>query len=288
MTLPAFDYREPETLAEVLALLREHGDEARLMGGGTALTLMLRARLVRPSVIVSLARLGALVGIRANGHLEIGAMTTHRAVERSPLVRALAPLLAEACERVGSPPIRNMGTLGGNLATGEAASDPAPALLALDARVRLRGPEGERVLALDGFFRDFYETALGPEEVIVAIEVPPVPAGARAAFVKYTCLSEEERAVVSVAALLAMGRDGTVVEARIGLGAVGPTPFRARAAETLLVGHRPTVARAAAAADAAAAGTAPLDDRQGSAEYRREMTRVWVLRLVEQLAAGTA
>jgi len=284
MTLPAFAYREPETLEEVVALLREGGDDVRLIGGGTALVVMLRARLLRPRLLVSLARVRGLARIDVDGEIRIGAMATHRQIERSADIRRLTPLLAAACGHVGSPAIRTMGTLGGNLAYGEAASDPAPALLALDAHLTLRGPSGERKVPLEGFFRGLYETDLGDAEVVSAIHVPRPPVGARSTFLKYTCLSEEERAVVSVAALVLPGADGTWADVRIGLGGVGPTPLRARAAEGLLRGRAPTDAAIRAAEEAAAAGTDPIADRQGSAEYRRAMTRVWMTRALTGLA----
>src|SRR5262245_3559191 len=158
MTLSPFEYREPETLEEAVAILREEGDDARVIGGGTALVVMLRARLLRPRVLVGLGRIPGLDELRLNGDgdLRIGALVTHRQLERSPEVRHAVPLLAEACGRVGSPTIRNMGTLGGNLAYGEAASDPAPTLLALDARVTVAGPAGPRTVPVDGFFRGLY------------------------------------------------------------------------------------------------------------------------------------
>ena len=285
MTLPAFEYREPETLEEAVGLLRDGGDEARVIGGGTALVVMLRARLLRPRLLVGLGRIPGLGDVRGNGDLRVAALATHREIERSPEVRRHAPLLAEACRRVGSLTIRNMGTLGGNLAYGEAASDPATALLALGARVTVVGPAGARTLPLDGFFRDFYETALGPAEILTAVHVPPAPAAARSTFVKYTCLSEEERALVSVAAVVVPGPDGTWSEIRIGLGGVAPTPVRAHGAEAILGGERPTDGRLREAAARAAADVSPLGDRQGSAEYRRAMTEVWVRRALETLRA---
>jgi carbon-monoxide dehydrogenase medium subunit len=284
VTLPAFEYREPETLEEAVRLLSEGGEEARVIGGGTALVVMLRARLVRPRLLVGLGRIPGLGELHADGALRVGALVTHRQIERSPEVRRLAPLLAEACGRVGSPTIRNMGTLGGNLAYGEAASDPAPALLALEAEVTLGGPAGPRRVPLDGFFRDFYETVLGPAEVLTAVHVPRTPPGARSVFLKYTCLSEEERAVVSVAALAVPDRDGVWTDVRIGLGGVGPAPLRARAAEAALRGRAPTVAGIEEAAETAATLTDPIGDRQGSAGYRRDMTRVWVRRALEAVA----
>ena len=283
MTLPPFDYREPESLAEALALLREHGDEARLMGGGTALTVMLRYRLVRPGVIVSLAGLPGLAGLHANGDLRIGAMTTHRAIERSPVVRAVAPLLAEACRRVGSPTIRNMGTLGGNLASGEAASDPAPALLALDARVRLLGPEGERVVSLDGFFRDYYETALEPGELVTGVTVPLLPAASGASFVKFLPRTADDYATVAVSATVTLEGDGERCrEARIALGAVGMTPLRARAAEAMLAGQPFGESLLRSAGEAVKSAVDPLTDHRGSAAYKREMAAVMVGRALGQ------
>jgi carbon-monoxide dehydrogenase medium subunit len=284
MTLPAFEYREPETLEEAVAILREEGDDARVIGGGTALVVMLRARLLRPRVLVGLGRIPGLDELRVNGDVRIGALVTHRQLERSPEVRQVVPLLAEACGRVGSPTIRNMGTLGGNLAYGEAASDPAPALLALDARVTVAGPVGPRTVPLDGFFRGLYETALGPGEILTTVHVARPASRARAAFTKYTCLSEEERAAVSVAVLAVPDDGGIWSDVRIGLGGVGPMPFRAHSAEATLRGRAPTADLVREAADVAAAMTDPLEDRQGSAEYRRAMTRVWVRRTLETVA----
>ena len=283
MALPRFDYLEPDTLAEAVDALRTHGEDARIIAGGTALVLMLRYRFIRPALLISLARIPGLHGVRSNGELTIGALTTHREIERSPDVARQAPLLAQAAGRVGSPAIRNMGTIGGNLAYGEAASDPAPALLALEARVTLAGPEGERTAPLGGFFKDFYETDVRPGEILTAVHVPRLPSAARSSFIKYTCLSEEDRALVSVAAVVVPAPGGTCADVRIGLGGVGRTPLRARAAEAVLRGQRPTAARIAEAAAAAAAATEPLADRQGSAEYRRDMTRVWVARALEEL-----
>ncbi len=283
MALPQFEYLEPETLAEALEALRTHGEDARIIAGGTTLVLLLRYRLIRPAVLVSLAGIPELHGIRHNGELRIGALTTHREIERSPVVAQSTALLGQAASRVGSPAIRNMGTIGGNLAYGEAASDPAPALLALDARVTLTGPEGERTVPLDRFFRDFYETDLRPGEVLTSVQVPRLPPTTRSTYIKYACLSEEDRALVSVAALVVPGPGGTCADVRIGLGGVARTPLRAKEAEAVLRGQMPTAAKIAEAADVAVAATDPMDDRQGSAEYRRDMTRVWVARALREL-----
>jgi carbon-monoxide dehydrogenase medium subunit len=284
MTLPAFDYREPEDLAEAMRLLTEYGDDARLLAGGTALVLMLRYRLLRPRLLVSLERIPGLRGIHGNGELEIGPMVTHREIEHSEEVRAVAPLLAQAAARVGSPAIRNMGTIGGSVAHGEPNSDPAPALLALEARVRLAGPEGERVVPATGFFKDFYETDLRPGEIVVGLQVPRSPAGARSRFVKHTTASAEDRALVSVAAVFVPAADGACGDVRLALGGVAPTPVRAAAAEAALRGHPVTAERVTAAARLAIDATDPLSDRQGTADFRRTVTRVLVRRTLTALA----
>jgi carbon-monoxide dehydrogenase medium subunit len=283
MTLARFDYREPETLAEAVALLGEYGDEAMVIAGGLTVVILLRERLVRPAVLVSLSALQGLQGIAVNGGCRVGAMVTHREIERSAEIRAAAPLLGQACRRVGSPVIRNMGTLGGNVCQADAASDPIPALLALEAQAVIAGPGGERRLPLTDFYKGLLATDLGEGELLVALEIPAPPAGACSRYIKYTCTSEEAFPAVSVAILAVPGEGGTCRDVRIGLGNVAPTATRAGAAEALLRGQAVSEERIAEAAEAAAAGTDPSSDGQGSADYRREMTRVWVRRALEGL-----
>jgi carbon-monoxide dehydrogenase medium subunit len=255
------------------------------MAGGLTAMILLRERLVAPRVIVSLSEIPDLRRIDANGGLSVGAMVTHSEVARSAAVRKTAPLLAEACGRVGSPAIRNMGTLGGNISHGDSASDPAPALLALDAQAIIAGPRGERRLPLAEFFRGTLTTALGGDELLVALVVPPAAAGTRARFVKYTATTAEAFATVTVAASIACDGAGRCTVARIGLGSVAPTPLRATAAEDVLRGRKLSPETIAEAAAAAAACTDPSSNGQGSAEYRREMTGVWVRRVLEELVA---
>jgi len=285
MSLPRFDYRAPKTIEEAVALRHEFGDDALVMAGGLTAMILLRERLVAPRVIVSLSEIPDLRRIDANGGLSVGAMVTHSEVARSAAVRKMAPLLAEACGRVGSPAIRNMGTLGGNVSHGDSASDPAPALLALDAQAIIAGPSGQRRMPLAEFFRGTLTTALGGDELLVALFVPPAAAGTRTRFVKYTATTAEAFATVTVAASIACDGAGRCTAARIGLGSVAPTPLRASAAEDVLRGRKLSPETIAAAAAAAVACTDPSSNGQGSAEYRREMTGVWVRRVLEELAA---
>ena len=287
MRLHPFHLLEPESLPEAVDALGRLDGEARLVAGGTALVAMIRLGLLKPDRLVSLHRVPALsrIGVE-DGSLVLGAMATHADIERSGVVQDGWPLLAEAVRRVATPAIRTSGTIGGNLAYAEAASDPAPALLCLEAEVLVVGPGGERVVPIARFFRGFYEAALEAGEIVTAIRVPPSPAGARGGYVKFTSRSAEDKPLVGVAALVALDAAGRCIEARIGLGGAAPTPIRAHAAERALRGEALTDAAARAAAEAAAEHADPLSDLMGSAGYRREMIRVWVRRLLGAVRDG--
>ena len=288
MRLHPFRLLEPESLKDAIDALGRLDGEARLVAGGTALVAMIRLGLVKPDRLVSLHRVPALSRIAVEGgSLVLGAMATHADIERARVVRDGWPLLADAVRRVATPAIRTSGTIGGNLAYAEAASDPAPALLCLDAEVRVAGPGGQRAVPIARFFRGFYEAALEPGEIVTAVRVPPAPAGARGGYVKYTSRSAEDKPLVGVAALVALDASGRCVEARIGLGGAAPTPMRAAQAERALLREALTDAAVRAAAEAAAREADPLSDLMGSADYRREMVRVWVRRLLVALRDGT-
>jgi len=286
--LRPFQLAEPETLAEALDAMARLDGEARLIAGGTALVPMIRLGLVEPDRLISLHRLPTLAAIRMDdGALTLGAMATFADIERARAVREGWPLLAEAVHRVASPAIRASGTIGGNLCYAEAASDPAPALLCLEAEVRVAGPAGERSVPVTRFFRGFYETALEPGEIVTAVRIPAPPPGARSGYVKFTPRSAEDKPLVGVAALIALDAAGRCAEARIGLGGAAPTPIRAHRAEMALRGQALSDAAVRAAAETAAREAEPLSDLMGSADYRREMIRVWVRRLLVALRDGT-
>ena len=289
MRLHPFRLVEPESLSEAIDAVARLDGEARLVAGGTAIVPMIRLGLVKPDRLISLNRLSALTRIVLDGAaLELGAMATLADIERSGLVRGGWPLLAEAVRRVATPAIRTSGTIGGNLAYAEAASDPAPALLCHDAEVRVASPGGERALSIARFFRGFYEAALEPGEIVTGVRVPPAPKRARTGYVKFTPRSAEDRPLVGVAALLVLDEAGRCREARIGLGGVAPTPIRAGRAETALQGEAMSDAAVRAAAETASQEAQPLSDLMGSADYRREMIRVWVRRLLVKLRDGAA
>jgi carbon-monoxide dehydrogenase medium subunit len=280
----AFDYRAPRVVDEALAVLREYGDDARVIAGGTALVTMMRQRLVRPGCLVSLRDVEGLDRIEAtNGSIHVGALVTHRAVEVSPVVRERLPVLAETFQRVGTVRIRHMATVGGALAHGDPNQDPPVTLLALGARVATRGGGGRRELPLDKFFRDYYETALEPGELVTGLTVPLLPAASGATFLKFLPRTADDYATVAVTAIVTLEPDGERCrEARIALGSVGVTPLRARAAEALLAGARSGERAFQAAGEAAKGEVDPLSDHRGSAAYKREMTAVMVGRALAQ------
>ncbi|HEX2437288.1 MAG TPA: xanthine dehydrogenase family protein subunit M [Methylomirabilota bacterium] len=289
MILRPFEYVESKTVDDAVAALEAAGEDARVIAGGTALVPLMKHSILRPSLLVSIARVRGLAEITAEGAggLRIGGIASHWTVSHAALVRERSPLLAYACGRVASPTIRSMGTLGGNLCYGESASDPSPALLALRATVRLHGPAGARTVPLTDFFTGFYETALRGAEVLTDIDVPAMPAGARWRYLKWTPRAQEDKALVGLAAMLVLdGRRCRV--ARLGLGGVAAWPVALTGAEQALEGQELDEATITRAADVAAGEVVPVDDLQGSAEYRRDMLRVWLRRVVSGLAEGGA
>jgi carbon-monoxide dehydrogenase medium subunit len=283
-----FEYRAPETLSEALALLAEHGDDAKLIAGGTALVILMKQDLVQPAVLIDLRQVPGLNRIAADDEaLAIGALTTHRDMERAPLVRSVSPALSETFSKVATIRVRTMATLGGNLVHGDPSLDPPVTLLALGASVRLVGPDGERTLPLDELFVDYYETAIEPTEILTEIQIPFLPRRSRATFLKFTPRTQDDYGTVTVAVRLTADRSGSSVEdVRIALGAVGPTCLRAIEAEAALRGQRlgdPAFREAAALARDAAD---PISDLRGTAEYKRDMVEVFVRRaLIEAHAA---
>ena len=277
----AFDYRAPESLEAALAEMEESGDEGKVVAGGTALVILMMQRLVRPSRVVSLRRIPGLDRIEiTDGTIRIGALVTHRDAEISPVVRERLPVLAETFSHVATLRIRNIATVGGCLAHADPNQDPPVTLVALGARVRIAGPKRERQLPLDEFFVDYYQTALGPNELVVGVDVPAPAAGTGAAFLKFLPRTADDYATVAVATALRLDPAGVCQDARIALGSVGSTTLRAREVEALLRGARLSESLVAAAGEAARGIVDPVSDQRGSAEYKREMAGVFVKRAI--------
>lgn len=275
-----FRYLRPTTLEEAVSLLGRYQGDVRVISGGQSLIPRLRARLLAPRYILGLEGIAELARIeQVNGRLRVGATVTYRQLCMNPLMESHAPLLVEACRLVGSPQVRNLGTLGGNVCQNDPGADPPPALLALGATAVIVGATGERRLPLDEFFKGYNKTALSDLELLRAIEVPREPSEIAWKYVKFGWRAIG-RSIVGVAVALEL-RDRICRDARIAIAGVGPIPFRARAVERSLVGRDPS----AALDEAAQIGVTepqvdPPSDACASAEYRRKMVGVFIRRAI--------
>jgi len=280
-----FEYVEPDTLEEALEILAGDPDDTVVMAGGTSLVILMKQDLVRPARVLGLRRIAQLREIGASsGTLALGALATHGALGRAEAVRRYAPALASTFAAVATVRIREQATLGGNLAHADPAQDPPVTLLALDGVAVAGSRFGERRIQLDGFFADIFETSLEPGELLLRVELPPPPAGARATYKKFLPATFDDYATVSVAAVVATDDAAACTHARIALGGAGPVPMRAHEAERSLIGRRLDDAAIREAAALAAAATDPIDDLRGSAEYKRAMAGVWTERALREVA----
>jgi carbon-monoxide dehydrogenase medium subunit len=270
--IPApFSYERPDSLAAAIDSLVRHGEEAKLLAGGHSLLPLMKLRLAAPSVLIDIGRLSDLSYIREEeGHLAIGALTRHGEIAQSPLVAGTVPLLAHVAGQIGDPQVRHRGTIGGSLVHGDPASDLPAVLLALGGRVRLAGPAGERVVDAADFFLGFLETATGPDEIAVEVQVPQV-AGPWA-FEKFTRRAQDW-AIVAVAAAL------TDAGPAVALVNMAPTPRRAVGVEAVLAAG----GEAAAAAERAGEGTSPVSDTNASAAFRLHLAEVLTARALTTL-----
>jgi aerobic carbon-monoxide dehydrogenase medium subunit len=278
MTLPPFQLHRPVSEEEARELLLRHGEDAAVLCGGTELLLLLKLGYAAYGHLIAIGGIPTLGGVQAdNGSLIIGATATHREIERSPLVAEFLPALAAMERRVANIRVRNVGTLGGNLCFSDPHSDPATFLLTLDAEVEW----ADRRAALSEFLVGPYQTVLAPGELLRTIRIPLPPPGTRIVHRK-VAFRERPAATVTTAVRL---HDGAVAEARIAVGSVGARAVRAGAAEARLQGAESTDREAIAeAAESAAEMSEPVDDANGSAEYKRELVRVLVARCLREAA----
>lgn len=285
MKTPRFEYHAPATIDEVLALLAEHGDEAKVLAGGQSLVPLLAMRLARPSHLVDLNEIPGLSGIASqDGVVSFGATTRERQAESSPVVAQRLPVLAEALPQIGHVSIRNRGTIGGSIAHADASAElPAVAMITA-AEMILRNVHGQRVVPADEFFRGHFTTALDDDELLVEVRVREGPAGAGWAFYE-VARRHGDFALVGAAAMVALDANRRVAEARLCLIGVADRPVRPAKAETSLVGAEPGTDAFAAAAEEAVADLEPASDVHGSSQFRRHLTRVAVRRALESAAS---
>jgi carbon-monoxide dehydrogenase medium subunit len=287
MKPPPFTYHRPASLDEALALLGEHGDQAKILAGGQSLVPLLSLRLAHPSHLVDINRLnGSLTQIAdQDGGLTIGALVRQRSAEQSATVKQRSPLLAEALPLIGHTQIRNRGTICGNLAHADPASELPAVALVLEAQMVAASRRGERTIPADSFFNGMFSTALEPDELLTQVKLPAWPRGAGWSF-QEVARRHGDFALAGVAAVVQLDATGAVcTEVRLAAIGVGPAPVRGRAAEAALRGQAMSPDAVSGAAQALSQAIDPASDVQATAAYRRHVTAVLARRALDEAAA---
>jgi aerobic carbon-monoxide dehydrogenase medium subunit len=278
-----FDYLEPTTVAEACALLKEHGGEAKVFAGGSHLTILMKQGLYNPKTLVNIKKISELKGIKYDTKegLSIGALVTHREIETSALVREKCPVLCDAEREVANIRVRNMGTVGGNLASGEPLTDLSQIFISLDGKAKIVGPGGVRIIPVEELFVDFYTTSLAEDEILTQVVLPPLPPRSGVEYIRFSSSSVVDKPSAGVAVRLTLeSSDETIQAARIVLGCVGATPVRARRAEVLLTVKKLTQELAEEAGSIASQECSPTSDLRGSEQYKRAIVRTLVKRAI--------
>ncbi|MFH1756896.1 MAG: xanthine dehydrogenase family protein subunit M [Pseudomonadota bacterium] len=285
MRLKKFEFFSPPSLKEALQLLGQFGTPSRLIAGGTDLVVQMKNKLVAPAKVISLLNIPDLHGLaKKGGELRIGALVQHALLEDSPLLKNGWTILSAAAKKIGSPQIRWLGTLGGNLCNASPSADTAPPLLVLEAQVNLVSPRGNRRLPLDSFFLGPGLTILERDEILQEIFIPEAPPNSQGTYLKLGRRKSLDLALVSVAILLTLSADKiTCQRARVALGGVAPTPRRAKETEKILAGQALEENVIQQAGEMAQRECCPISDIRASAEYRREMVRVLMERAIKKL-----
>jgi aerobic carbon-monoxide dehydrogenase medium subunit len=281
--IPApFDYAAPTSLSEAFALLEQHGDEAKLLAGGHSLIPMMKLRFASPEFLIDLNNIPGLSYIKEeDGYLKIGAMTREADLDHSKLIRTKYPIFTDASKLIADPQVRNMGTIGGNIAHGDAANDHPAVMLAMRAEVIISSAEGQRIVPIDEFFYGFYMTAVQPNEIVTEIRLPIPPAGTGNAYHKLE-RKVGDYATAGVAVQIGLAADGTCHYAGIGLTNVNPVPMRAARSEEVLLGKKLTDELIEEAGRLAAEDCNPSDDLRGDEEYKRAMVGVLTRRMIRK------
>jgi carbon-monoxide dehydrogenase medium subunit len=284
--IPAsFEYFAPASLKEALDLLSTYKDDAKILAGGQSLVPLMKLRLAKPTHVIDLNRIPDLNYVRADGDsIRIGALTTHTEIENSGIIKRDSSLLAEAAATIGDVQVRNQGTIGGSLAHSDPTADLPAAILALDAEMKATGPDGERWIKAEDFFIGFLTSSLEPDEILTEIKVP-VWRESKTAYLKAAQRSSGF-AVVGVAVRLELEQNGICKNIAIGMTGVGDKPYRAGEVEKLLKGKKLELGLLEQAAAKVTEGVDPLEDINGSKEYRTHLAQVYTVRAIQRALAS--
>jgi carbon-monoxide dehydrogenase medium subunit len=285
-----FEYLEPESIEGVLTILSQYQGKSKIIAGGTDLMLQMRNKAIKPEYVVDITRIPGLDRVTFDGQqgLRLGALTTIRALETSVELQNEYPIISQAAGQLGSVAIRNVATVGGNLCNALPSAETSQALVALSAQVKMIGPRGERILPLDGFFTGVGKTLLQPDELLLEILVPPLAPHTSGIYIKHSPRGPIDLAIVNITVLMTMEPAQKVCsDAKIVLGAVSPTPLRARKAENVLKGKKIDGALIDRAAQVASDEAHPRQGSiRGSFEYKKEMVRVLTGRAIKEIIAS--
>lgn len=275
-----FEYFAPKTVEEALSLLSQYKEEAKIIAGGQSLLVILKQRLVTPEYLIDIKGISALDYIKYDEGkgLRIGALTLHRAIEKSPVIKKHFGVLSEMEGNLATIQTRNWGTIGGNICHGDPAGDPAPVFIALKAKLKLARLGGERILDMEEFSKDYLEVALDPGEMLSEIQLPIPPPHTGVASEKLMVMKGDMGIVGAAVSITLSPRDGVCQDARIALSNCASTPLRAKKAEKVLIGKNINEGLLTKAGEVASEEVDPPADVHGSAEYRREMVKVFVRR----------
>lgn len=283
----AFDYSAPTTLEEAFALLQQHGDDAKILAGGHSLIPMMKLRFASPTHLVDINNIPGLSYVKEeDGYLKIGAMTREVDMEDSDLVKSKYHIFGDATKLIADPQVRNFGTIGGNLAHGDAANDHPAVMIALGAEVEIAGPNGKRSVSIDEFFYGFYMTAVQHGEILTEIRLPAASGNYGSAYHKAE-RKVGDYATAGVAVMIQTDANGVCTKAGIGLTNVNPLPMRAKRSEEALVGSSLTEEAINAAAQYASEDCSPSDDLRGDEDYKRHLVKVITKRMIHKAIERT-
>jgi len=284
MIPPAFEYLRPNTIPEAIALLQQHGEDAKILSGGQSLIPMMKLRIARPGYLIDINRISGLSYIKEEGgFLKIGGLTREAELESSAVIRAKYPILLDTAHVIADPQVRNLATVAGNLAHGDPANDHPATMLALGAQVVATGAGGERIIPIEEFFLSLFSTALQPEEILTEIRVPAPPARSGGAYFKLE-RKVGDFATAAVAAQVTVDANGAAQKVGIALTNVGPTPIKAKKAEDFLRGKKLDEANIRHAAQLAADDAQPSSDLRGPAEYKKGLVKELAKRALSRAA----